>query len=379
MSTAVPAANRGALGLAERIIELLEEGKKQATYKYALLVALLDLCLERTSSTGLPPETLTTRQLADKVVELYWPHATPYEGRRVLRQGGGRDEQAEIVRRIATFRAEHSPEPDLPAFRARHERPKEFEQLVHFVEWKLVEMPIPRLQALGGEERRFLYTYGWTREIKQGQVTAYQKRRAGADFDNRLLLFSGVGEHLVRLNGLLRPLLHREWARKVAALNALPEARLDEFLFGAVRIPLEPVRRPLVELQEGQCFYCRAGLRDRSGGVEVDHFIPWKRYPDNGIHNLVAAHSRCNNQKRDFLAAAPHVEHWAERIRQRGDDLDSVAAGLGWAGDRERSQRVALAIYSRLPDDAQLWVRSGEFATLERSRVLGALETGAGK
>lgn len=75
-----------------------DEGSYQATYKYALLLALLDLCHERASSTGMPPQALTTRQLEATVLELYWPHATPYEGLRVLRQGGDRDGQAEILR-----------------------------------------------------------------------------------------------------------------------------------------------------------------------------------------------------------------------------------------------------------------------------------------
>lgn len=365
--------DRGALGLAERIIELLEEGKKQATYKYALLVALLDLSLERTSNTGLPPETLTTRQVAEKVVELYWFHATPYEGKHVLRQGGGRDEQAEIVRRIAEFRGQHAGDPDMPVFRARHKEPARFERLVRFIEWKLIEMPIPRLQMLGGEERRVLYDYAWTKDVRSRQISAYQEERAGADFNNQLMLRPGVGEHLVRLNGLLRPFLHREWARKVAAMNALPQSQLDEFLFGAARVPLDPVRAPLLTLQGGKCFYCDESLRQHAKGIDVDHFIPWARYPDNGIHNLVVAHAPCNQRKRDFLAAAPHVEHWSERARILGDNLDAVAEEIGWARDRDRSQSVAIAIYSRLPDDAQLWTRGTEFVPLDRTRVLAAL------
>ena len=49
-------------------------------------------------------------------------------------------------------------------------------------------------------------------------------------------------------------------------------------------------------------------------GVEIDHFVPWARYPDNGIDNLVVAHRRCNHDKRDFLAAFGHVEKWVARM-----------------------------------------------------------------
>ena len=39
-------------------------------------------------------------------------------------------------------------------------------------------------------------------------------------------------------------------------------------------------------LQGGRCFYCEDALR---GPTDVDHFIPWARYPDNGLDNLEGA------------------------------------------------------------------------------------------
>jgi len=70
--------DRTAIRLAERLIQLLGRGGFTATYKYAVLVALMDLCMELTSVTGLPPDMITTRQLAEKVIEIYWPHCAPY-------------------------------------------------------------------------------------------------------------------------------------------------------------------------------------------------------------------------------------------------------------------------------------------------------------
>jgi hypothetical protein len=45
----------------------------------------------------------------------------------------------------------------------------------------------------------------------------------------------------------------------------------------------------------------------------VDHFVPWVRYPVDLGHNFVLADAACNNQKRDRLAAVPHLERWAQR------------------------------------------------------------------
>ena len=39
---------RGAIVFAEKVLEPLDEGRHTATYKRAVLLALMDLCLERT-------------------------------------------------------------------------------------------------------------------------------------------------------------------------------------------------------------------------------------------------------------------------------------------------------------------------------------------
>lgn len=134
---------RGAIGFAEKVLELLEEGRCTATYKYAVLLALIDVCLERTQHSGAPPDMVTTRQLADKIVEIYWPYTLPFAGRPapvVLRQNT--TGQAEIVSAITRFRERHAPDPTAPRWHARMANPKAYVALVSRVEWKLIEMPL---------------------------------------------------------------------------------------------------------------------------------------------------------------------------------------------------------------------------------------------
>ena len=64
---------RDLISFAEKVLELIDEGRYTATYKYAVLLALIDLCLERTQASGAPPDVLTTHQLAEKIIEIYWP------------------------------------------------------------------------------------------------------------------------------------------------------------------------------------------------------------------------------------------------------------------------------------------------------------------
>jgi len=45
----------GAIAFAERLLAVLDEGIKVATYECAVLIGLMDLCLEHSSATGMPP------------------------------------------------------------------------------------------------------------------------------------------------------------------------------------------------------------------------------------------------------------------------------------------------------------------------------------
>ena len=317
-------------------------------------------------------QAVTTRQLAEKIVELYWPQTAPYQGQsgaRVLAQNRGG--QAEIISAIRKFRERHAADRSEPLSRARLQARERYERLVRLVEWKLIEMPLPRLQVIGESETHFLYRIGWSTGVKRQDVER-------GDFDNRIHLADRVGEHLVQLSGLLRPLIQRAWSGMIAALNrdATDEARLQEFLFGAQRISLDPVRQDLRELHNSRCFYCDKRIE---GQVDVDHFIPWARHPDNGIDNLVIADQRCNGDKRDFLAAGEHVEHWAVRASQAEgslrNQLGEIAARAGWEHHPERTLNVARTIYSRLPDDVRLWLQMRHFVPVasQRERLLQAL------
>lgn len=376
-----PPPDRTALRLAERLIQLLDRGGFTATYKYAVLVALMDLCMELTTEKGLPPDVVTTRQLADKVIEIYWPQCAPYSAEvGVLRQNtskrktadGKIDTQAEIIRHIQRFRAGvgANPATSLSLVRARAlAGPEAYEKLARTIEWKLIEMPLPRLQIIGREEDRFLYDHNFTKDPARLEVDRYQRELPSA-FDNRLHLLPGVSEALIALNGVLRPLVHRSWALMVAGMNGLEESPLEDFLFGAQRISLLPVRAGLLDVQGGRCFYCRRGL---SSACEVDHFIPWSRHADNSIDNLVAAHDTCNGKKSDYLAAAEHVERWRERSRAHAADLARLAHEQTWESRPLRTVSVARAIYRALPGDTHLWLAGRDFVRIEPARIAGAL------
>ncbi len=155
--------------------------------------------------------------------------------------------------------------------------------------------------------------------------------------------------------------------------EALADSGLTQFLFGAERVSTARLLPPLRELQDNACFYCGKKLRDR---VEVDHFLPWSRVPDNGIENLVVADARCNAEKRAFIAAAEHLGPWAERFSSSSpleSALGSIALEHSWERHPERTLGIARAVYLRLPETADLWLRGREFVKPDPLAIASAL------
>jgi hypothetical protein len=367
--------DRGAIGFAEKVLELLDEGRYTATYKYAVLLALIDLCLECTKEPGGAPDGVTTRQLAQKTVELYWPHSVPFAtGASTVILKQNTSGQAEIISAIVRFRARNTPDTSTPYWQSRQTAPEAFEKLVDYIEWKLIEMPLPRLQVMGDTPREFIYAIAWDKKVTRGTVSRYQDGETGA-FDNHVRFLPGVGEYLLQLSGLLRPLIQRRWAALVADWNGLEESRLEAFLFGTVRVSTTKVRAGLWEIQERRCFYCDDRLSDPTRG-QVDHFLPWARYPDDGLDNFVVADTKCNSAKSASLAASDHLARWVRRLSVSDNvhgQLAELARRTLWERDPRRSHSAARGIYLRLPDDARLWVKEKEFVAPDWPTIIAAL------
>jgi 5-methylcytosine-specific restriction endonuclease McrA len=362
------------IAFAERMLALLDKTSTTSTYKYAVILSMMDLVLEKTDEKGLPPESVTTRQLAEKTISLYWPQTNRYleSGKILLQNRGG---QASILREILTFRSQKRIGLAAPRHAARMVDPDDYERLLRLVEWVLIRYPLPLVQVIGKQKSEFIYTIGWDKDINQGQVSRYQKG-GRSDFDNQVRFLPGVAKNLLHLNALLRPLIQREWTRLVASLNDQPESKLEDFLFSQRRTMVSGLSGPLRELQGGYCFYCHGELKGRP---EVDHFIPWSRQPNDGLANLVLAHKKCNVYKSAHLAASAHVEQWLRRLDSTGQkhDLELVARERRWEFGLDSSLGVARSIYLNLEPEMILWRQGEEFEQVEKTtllRLLGMFE-----
>lgn len=73
-----PGPDGASVGFAERLPEVIDFGRRTATYKLAVLIALLDLCARHSDASGRAPPLLYTRDIAEQVAVLYWPQVIPY-------------------------------------------------------------------------------------------------------------------------------------------------------------------------------------------------------------------------------------------------------------------------------------------------------------
>ncbi|MCC5948224.1 MAG: hypothetical protein JJT89_07180 [Nitriliruptoraceae bacterium] len=354
-----------AIAFGEKLLALLGTGSFTTSYKYALLLAMLDAVVEETHPDGTPPEHLSGRDLGRRVFALYWRQARPYTERGPLRQSRQRD----LVVKIAELRERLGVSAHEPLDVVRRKRPADIVQLEQEVVATVMRYPIVLLQRFGtgssAIDDRFIYDVTWDDGVSPAQV-----QRAG--FDDRLRLVDGAASHLAALNGLIRPVIEREWLLHVARRNEgdVDELRLEAFLFGSERSSLAALRQPLLEMQQGRCFYCRG----ERGPWEVDHFLPWARWPDDRLDNLVLADRRCNNDKRAALPALTHLERWWQRTLPDTDgdrNLALVAERLQWPRRPERTAAGARGLYRYQPPGTMLWAGTGRVEAFDPRQLEG--------
>ena len=345
-------ATNGAIAFGEKLVALLETGSFTTSYKYAVLLALLDEVLEQVDANGEPPRFVHGTDVARRVFALYWAQARPFAAGLPLRQSHQRD----LVVKVAELRAALGADGHGPLHHARARHPEHVASVEREVVGTVLRYPIPLLQRLGtgggAVEDRFVYEYGW----REGVSTGVANR---PEFDDRLTFVGAAANHLVALAGLVRPLVEREWASHVARRNPeeVDELRLAEYLFGSERVALQRLAGPVLEVQGGACFYCGRAR----GPWEVDHFVARSRWADDNLDNLVVADRSCNNAKRAALAGTDALERWWARFRPGANDtsLTSMAEELGWYRRPLATSAVARALYLRQPAGTALWTPDG--------------------
>ena len=311
---------------------LMEEGSFVASYKFALLHAIADLCLVKGDESGAALE-LSTCAIAGQFVRLYWPQVAPYPASaepQILRQNTG--PQAAIVRQVAEQRARYQGSlVDLERSRS------DWVHLRREVEQTVKKMPLWKLQTVRSERLDFLYE-----NRDSGQVVRLEP---------------GVAYCFRAFYPMIADMIEGAWSQFVQQRNRKllgQVADLRSFLFGSRRKSLDAYRPLLKDLQEGRCFYCERDIKSRP---DVDHFIPWRLYALDLGHNFVLAHRGCNSSKSDLLAAEEHLQRWTERNLTCRDELEEGFDQLKILHDWPASRQIAHWAYGQAQQSGrQVWV-----------------------
>jgi hypothetical protein len=123
---------------------------------------------------------------------------------------------------------------------------------------------------------------------------------------------------------------------------------------------------PLADVQSGQRLY----RQRRVDGGEIDHFVPWSRYPRYLAHNLlVLAHKECNRHKRALLAAEAHLDRWSLRNQTYGSAISEAGRGANIIVDLSGTVSVAGWAYAHGASlHAATWLRGEEVEPLSGRR-----------
>lgn len=341
------------LALGQRIVAVLETGRRTATYKLATLMALMDHCIEHLPADADAELDVPIRDLAERVLEIYWPQVRPFEGSLVLRQSA--QPVARILVQTERLRSATAVSGGGLEW-ARLRAPAVYEQVVTDVALTLAQQPLHRLQHLGASGRgpTFLYDDSWLHDhLSAKQLAAHH---------GQLTLYSGVAAALSRLSGLLRPTLEVLWIEDVRRMNKGLMADVPDLaghLFGRDRISLDRPRAALADAFGARCFYCNAAV---GRSAPVDHVLPWSRVGLDGLSNLVLSCSRCNGDKSETLPVMPLV---SAAVNRDTAVMEKLATEIAWPTQRSRIVAVADGLYRAQPEGTPLWSRYGNRLLLD--------------
>ncbi|WP_432564809.1 HNH endonuclease [Kineococcus sp. SYSU DK003] len=337
------------LDLGARLAQLLATGRRVATYKLATLDALIQHCLENPvpDDAGL---TVPIGDLADRVVEAYWPQVRVFGEHGVLRQiQHTRPDAVSLLDVVRALRGEAEQRGLSTAAQLRAAAPREWSKALRRVSTTLARQPLFRLQKTGGREPgvAFLYDDSWLSD--DVTITTLDAH------DWSIELLPGVPSALARVSSMLQPVVRQWWVEDVQRLNRdeleLPD--LHAFLFGAGRTAVDRLAPGLREYQANRCYYChRTLIRE----VHVDHVLPWSRVPLDGVRNLVLTDPRCNGDK---LATLPAVDHVRDLLARPEADLQTIAAPLRWPVETARVRGAAAGLYRAATVGSPLWREPG--------------------
>lgn len=296
------------------IQELLSASRYTTTYKFALLHALCDLALEMAPDQ----RELPLERVAERTIELYWQQVIPFN-ELMLKQSTGKP--AKAVSLISAWQCAKG--------EAMHRAPSGQRML----DYSKAMLAVLQKDVLGRLQPK----------PKPGHAPLLYELPVGRE---HLVLQPDVADTLRLFHGMLTDMIQTRWTAWIEQQN--PAVRgsdaLRSHLFVVDRESLRGVVEPMLELQEGRCFYSGDRI---TKSAEVDHFLPWSRTHNNSVGNLVLATKAANLKKLDSLAPQAVLEKWRRRNREHEGRLAVVASDTGLPWEPAALEHLAAWLYRR--------------------------------
>ncbi len=331
----------------QKIQHLLENSSFQATYKYALLIAIADITIEHGEDQDKYLQ-INKRVIAERFIELYWGQISPYSsGFATSRPGilfhSDANDHVKVIKDLITLQ-KHIKSSDLNlAKRSNH-----WKKAVTSIANTIWSQPIKYLQ---NPNDQFLYKYPIEGPaLILHEHVAYCFRKFSAYIVQ--LAKSGWVAHIQKTK------------KNIPIIGTKDD--LESFLFGNSRENLEKIRPILMSYHNGKCFYCNKNINQSS---DIDHFIPWKKYPRNLVENFVLSCQNCNRSKSDLLGSEKHLNKWLSEIildKQRMEDISS----LGFISDRHCMLAVSTWAYKNgLDTSSNAWIKPNAYEVINSNYI----------
>jgi len=342
----------------DKIEGILNRDKKYATYKLALFRALCDLALtdfRQVRWEGNHNVSVAVDDVARKWLQYYWPlfevPDTFIPQKRGERLGVGKKIafRGEMNALIAEYRDLNGLSGlllDLKNPTGRKIVSPSYRKALSKIRTAIKDGPVV---FAGGS-------------LETGTVFAYDKST------RRIVFSADIWRELVLMGHWIRDSLLLRWAELTAEISRkkfTPSFIIDRLLtVPDMEREVRDAREFYKELQHKECVWTGRSLDQ---GFDVDHAIPFALWHNNDLWNLLPAHPRVNNRKRDALPASDLVKqrkdgiiYYWQRLRgampARFDAEASRLAGMNL--NTERNWEIKL--FSRFRD-------SIEYTAMQRS------------
>lgn len=330
------------LDFLQKIQLILEAGSFTSTYKFALLLSLVNLSITQGEDTN-DTLILNYTDIAEQFIIQYWKQSLPFEcvdqNNFVLQQNTG--SQIIVIKYIQDLMLRYET-------LSKAMKSDEWTSIVASIAKTIKSYPAQLLQNIEGQSLNFLYDWHSNSSVIE--------------------LKTNVMYCLRRFHGIIRQLVQQHWSdfvrllpKNKITLNGQPD--IQSFLFDEQRISLRKLCELYQDIQNNKCFYCGKSIND---SPEVDHFIPWSYYQQDTVHNFVVADKKCNGAKSNFLADIPFLEKWLHRNSVYDQHIQKLSENIGIVSNLKSSHNIAQWAYKRALDmHSPIWIPPKKFITLD--------------